>query len=61
VLFLLMTTAGHSTLADIAEYDTTVVEKEALMAAQSCIERAIEAMPEGEGSEAYINMNSVMR
>ena len=61
VLFLLMTTVGHSTLTYLAQYNATVVEKEALMAAQSCIERAIEAMPDGEGSEAYINMNNVMR
>ena len=56
-----MTTVGHSTLTDLEEYDSATVEREALMAAQSCIERAIEAMPDGEGSEAYINMNNVMR
>lgn len=30
-------------------------------AAQKCIEMALKAMPAGEGSEAYINMNNVMR
>jgi hypothetical protein len=29
--------------------------------AQKCIRLALAAMPEGEGSEAYINMNNVMR
>ena len=33
VLFLLMTTAGHSSLSDIADYDVNLVEKEALIAA----------------------------
>lgn len=61
VLFLLMTTVGHSSLPDLAEYDEGVVEQEALLAAQKCIERAIEAMPDGEGGEAYKNMNNVMR
>lgn len=56
-----MTTVGHSSLPDIDQYDSKLIEREALMAAQSCIERAIEAMPDGEGSEAYINMNNVMR
>ena len=61
VLFPLMATVGHSALTGLALYDTTVVEKEALMAAQSWIERVIEAMPDGEGSEAYINMNNLIR
>ncbi len=30
-------------------------------AAQLCIKLALKAMPDGEGSEAYINMNNVMR
>jgi hypothetical protein len=29
--------------------------------AQKCITLALDAMPKGEGSEAYINMNNVMR
>ena len=33
VLFLLMTTVGHSTLTDLSEYDSATVEREALMAA----------------------------
>ena len=61
MVFLLMTTVGHSSLADISDYDASLVEREALLAAQSCIEKALAAMPEGEGSEAYINMNNVMR
>ena len=35
--------------------------KRCTAAAEVCIKRALEAMPEGEGSEAYINMNNVMR
>jgi len=31
------------------------------LAAETCIKMALRAMPEGEGSEAYINMNNVMR
>jgi hypothetical protein len=30
-------------------------------AARKCIDLALKAMPEGEGSEASINMNNVMR
>ena len=33
VLFLLMTTVGHSSLGDLADYDAQLVEKEALLAA----------------------------
>lgn len=33
VLFLLMTTVGHSSLPDLADYDEGVVEQEALLAA----------------------------
>ena len=56
-----MTTVGHSSVPDLGDYDAELVEREALLAAQSCIERALAAMPAGEGSEAYINMNNVMR
>lgn len=33
VLFLLMTTVGHSSLSDITDYDADLIEKEALSAA----------------------------
>jgi hypothetical protein len=33
----------------------------AVKAAQDCIGQALKFMPEDEGSEAYINMNNVMR
>jgi hypothetical protein len=36
-------------------------EARAVKAAQLCINKAIASMPEGEGKEAYINMNNVMR
>ena len=61
MLYLHMTTVGHSTLTDLDSYDPKLVEQEALSAAQICIEKALEAMPEGEGSEAYKNMNNVLR
>ena len=61
MVFLLMTTSGHSSIDNLQSYDVGAVEQEALLAAQYCIERALEAMPAGEGSEAYINMNNVMR
>ena len=60
VIFLLMSTEGHSTV-DLTLCDKASVEKKALEAAKACIQKAIEAMPAGEGSEAYINMNNVMR
>ena len=60
MIFLLMSTEGHSTV-DVSAFDRASVEKNALEAAKACIQKAIEAMPAGEGSEAYINMNNVMR
>ena len=33
VVFLLMTTVGHSSLVDLDSYDSATVEKEALLAA----------------------------
>lgn len=55
-----MSTEGHSTV-DIKDCNRAHFEKKALETARVCIQRAIEAMPAGEGSEAYINMNNVMR
>ena len=60
VIFLLLSTEDHSTV-DLNGFDRASVEKKALEAAKACIQKAIEAMPAGEGSEAYINMNNVMR
>ena len=60
VIFLLMSTEGHSTV-DVKNFNRESVEKKALDSAKVCIQKAIEAMPVGEGSEAYINMNNVMR
>lgn len=47
-----MSTAKASLTGDYAECTN---------AAQKCINLALKAMPEGEGSEACINMNNVMR
>ena len=52
VIYLLMSTGKASVQGD---YTKCTVQ------AQKCIELALEAMPEGEGQEAYINMNNVMR
>lgn len=52
VIYLLMSTAKASIAGDY-ERSTKV--------AQKCIRLALAAMPKGEGSEAYINMNNVMR
>lgn len=51
VIFLLVSTLTRGTPDEI----------QATQGAQLCIKEALTAMPEGEGNEAYINMNNVMR